>query len=456
MSSATLTYPVSGPRAYDLPLKDWLLYAFAAVYPLLMFSITFSRDSLPFWVVIGLTLVTLLEFLQTRRFWFERSFVYLFLFASAYFLLGTYNIISADSSIGLMGRTPADRAFTIDLRVLYVVLAFVVFTNSLAGASEVVFRRIFKIQVGVGAALALFGILQFVTFVFFNSQAIIDIQPTNETYGGRSYFIQRLGRDKIFRASGLFTEPSWFGFFLVPLTVKFVVGWAHGIVMGPKPVQIVLLVIYCLAIFVNFSLTAILAVAVLMIFFVLRFIWRAPGRALAVLFAGAVVAVAVILSPVGEPLMGRIGKVFALKDVSTLDRLLRAYTGFQVWVENPWLGVGPGGFALLYPRMGGWWSGNIMATPLNIWFSILADVGLAGFIPFLLFLGRILRGAVRRAKEHPLAAVYLWSVSAHLVLLTTIDIWYTEILWFELALLLCLTSGPGLRRVSQPAATAHA
>jgi O-antigen ligase len=82
---------------------------------------------------------------------------------------------------------------------------------------------------------------------------------------------------------------------------------------------------------------------------------------------------------------------------------------------------------------------TLMAAPLNVWLHFLTDVGIVGFIPFIVFLGMILRSAFKASKQEPLIGVYLWSIIAYLILLTTLDFWFLEMLWFEIAVLLCIT-----------------
>ena len=81
-----------------------------------------------------------------------------------------------------------------------------------------------------------------------------------------------------------------------------------------------------------------------------------------------------------------------------------------------------------------------LASPLNVWISFLTDAGIIGLIPFVLFLVNVLRRSARAIWRHPLVKVYLWGVFSLLILLTTLDAWYWETLWFELAVLIGLTS----------------
>jgi hypothetical protein len=409
-----------------------------------MFAVFFTRDSLPLWVVVVMAIVMFLDVVRSGgKLWVDRSFSYLLAMLTVYVLV-TIAIYLRDDGNTWLGRTPIDRAVTTDLRLLYVIVAFIVFANLLADASDEVLERVFRIQIYVGAALAMFGIIQFIAFTFFHSTALSEIEPTNETYSLQSALI-RLNRDRVFRSNAIFSEPSWFGFFLLPLMVKVLVARARKIRIGSETTHLLLIALFAAAIFFNFSLTAILTAALMTMIYVFFSAWKRPALTAMVVLAVLAVVGIVLVSPLGDPLLFRLGRVLELRDASTIDRLVRVYTSLRLLVDNLWVGVGPGGYAFWYPRLGGL-DFKVMASPLNTWLFILTDVGLVGFVPFALFLWSILRRAARFVKTDPLIGVYFWSTVTLLVLLSTLDNWYGEMLWFELAILLALTS----RRLRRP------
>lgn len=436
-SSVTLTRP------WIIPAGNWLLYTFAAVYPFFVFSIFLSRDSAPLWVVVGTVLFVLIQFLYSGGyFWLDKSHVFLLLMMLVY-LWATYLVFAQESGESWLGRTPFDRAVTTDLRLVYVILAFFAFTNLLADANEEVFSRILRIQVYVGAAIALFGLVQYVLAVIFGSNVLVGIETTNESFVLRGN-IFRLGREKIFRASAFFNEPSYFGFFLVPLTVKMIAAWSSGFMIRSRTVDMCLIGIFVCAILANFSLTAILSISVVMLVFVFTRSGSPARNVRYVLLVAVIVAAGMLVLPFGGAVVERVGRIFQFRDASTIDRLFRAYTGALVFVENLWIGVGPGGYAFWYPRMGGV-DTLVMASPLNVWLTFLTDVGLLGSIPFFGFLWSVLRRSFKKIPEHPLIGVYFWSVCSLLVLLTILDLWYGELFWFECAMLVALSCGIGLK-----------
>lgn len=435
-SGLSLFRPTADSR-YGLPLLDWLIYLFAIVYPFFVFAVFFTRDTLSTWVVLLLALIVVLEAVRTGRIVVHRSFLYLGALLLMY-AVATVTIVLTEPRMAVLGRTPLERALAVDLRLFQVAVSFVVFVQVLAGAPRAVISRVLGIQMAVGATLALFGIAQYALFTMFGSDVLAGIRPTNEAFALRSY-LMRIGGTKVFRSMSVFSEPSFFGFFLIPLAVKASVLWYRGSILVSRPVHIALLAIFGLAILSNFSFTAILSTAFLALLAVIVLGRRSPRRMVTVLVVIALFAFLLVISPAGGAIVERVANITAFRDVSTLDRLVRVYTSVTVFLEHPWIGVGPGGYAFWYPRMGGL-DETVMATPLNIWLSFLTDVGVIGFVPFLLFLVSILSGARWAARRDPLTAAFFWSAVSYLILMTTLDFWFLEMVWFELAILLTLSA----------------
>jgi O-antigen ligase len=458
---------ISGERTYEgpamvpfwttlitIPVREVLLYVFAIVAPFFMFSILFGRDTPGMWVVIVMGVLVLIESIQDGgRIWVDRCFRWLLLFAAVYFLV-TFAMILQEPVGTVLRRTRVDRAITTDLRLIGVVASFLIFASILADAPERVLKQVLHVQMYTGAVIAGFGIMQYLVFQLAGSTALAGIEPTNEAFAAKS-FVLRISGQRFFRSTGVFNEPSFFGFYLIPLIVKSFTAWYSGLTIGSKKVHIGLMVIFGAALLTNFSFTALMGVFAIAIVVVVVGLLRSPRVALSL----AAIAIAffgiLVVSPIGSAMLERFGAVFALRDLSTLDRLLRVYTSTLVFLDNPVFGVGPGGYAFWYTKLGGL-DYTIMASPLNIWLSILTDVGIVGFVFFILFLVSIMKRAFRYLDRHPLVGIYLWSTLAHLVLLSTVDIWFVEMIWFELAMLLAVVAGEGLRSARAPAGGAHA
>jgi len=340
--------------------------------------------------------------------------------------------------MSLLGRSPQERAITTLIRVFYVVVVYGLFINFLAALDNKTLKRIFVVQILIGSVIALFGIAQYLTVTVFSWGGLTGIEGTNETFKmGSSFF--GLGRSRVFRSAAIFSEPSAFGFYLVPLFIKVVICFLENEFVLNRKFHLSLLGIFVLAILFNLSLTAVLSsVILMMILFATTF---GGSRILVWIAVFAVFCTGVIvLTPMGGLLVERIDRVFQLGDVSTLDRLFRVYIGVLLVIQSPLLGVGPGFYAFLYPLQGGV-EKMVLATPLNIWIAFLTDVGILGIIPFLFFLKSVLGRARKRLGNNPLVRAYLWSTVSFLLLLSTLDIWYLEVFWFDVAMLVVLSNG---------------
>jgi len=433
MSSTELAQ--AHPRYFgSVPIPKWLVYSYVVVNPFFVFSILFSRDFASFWIIVTLFLFVFVETIRKGgKVLFDRTVFYLFLMFAAY-AIGTIVILFQEPSFTWAGRTPLDRAIGIDIRLGYVLLAYYVFVYVLCEGDETVFRRLLQIQFIVGVLIGLFGILQFISYLVFGSTALIGIESTNEAFQTRGNF-SMIGGERVFRSSSIFSEPSYFGFYLVPLLVKSVLSWVRGYVVFSRPIDLFILGTLSIALAANFSLTAFLSLALVLVIYAARNLNQNPATAIWTVTIGALMGIFVLLSPFGDAVVTRLVKVFELGDLSAIDRLVRAYSGLIVFLEHPLFGVGPGGFAFFYPKIGFLIDHKLMHSPLNIWFTILTDVGVVGIVPFMLFLGRVFNKGRHMLGKTWVAEVYFWSILSYLVLLTTVDFWFLDIFWFELAVL---------------------
>lgn len=429
--------PTRTASSYDLPLMQWLLALFLLASPFYVFAVVSDRDWPALWVLAILTLVWCLEvFRRDGAFWFDRSFVYLLFFFLAYVVSAT-SVLLSDNPMSLMGRDSQERAVMTIVRLLYVLVAYFIFVNVLAFQSHRSYKSIFMIHMVVGLLVAVFGIVQYISNVMFGWSGLVHIAPTNESFKLYSSYFGH-GSERFYRAAAFFSEPSAFGFFLVPFFVKAVVARANNVIIGNKLIHAGMISVFLVAILFNLSMTAIMSAAMLIGLFGLYSLRR--SRHFWKFVALSVFAVAlVLLTPAGSLALERLDRVFGLQDVSTLDRLFRVVVGFEVFTDHPFFGIGPGGFAFLYPHYGGFAVGGL-ASPLNVWITFLTDVGIIGLIPFLVFVGNVIARGFRQQGADPLVSVYLWGVISLLILLTTLDGWYFEMFWFEAAMVVTLAS----------------
>jgi O-antigen ligase len=423
---------------YDVPLKEWMIYLYLLVSPFYMFALVTTRDWPALWVVGIMLLLFIVQFFHSGfRFWLDTSCYSLLFFLAAY-VVGTMIVLFADHSMTLLGRSPEERALTTLIRVIYIVIVFGLFVNFLADADNKTLKRVFAAQIIIGSVIALFGIAQYVTATFFSWGGLTSIEGTNETFKmGSSFF--GLGRLRFYRAASVFSEPSAFGFFLVPLFIKVVISFLQDVIIVRKRVHLTLLGIFILAILFNLSLTAIVSTAILMM--VLLGTTFGGSRVFFWIVVFTLICFGfILLTPTGGLLIDRVGRIFQFSDVSTLDRLFRVYVGLLALLTSPLIGVGPGFYSFLYPIHGGV-DRFVLATPLNLWLTFLTDVGILGIIPFLFFLKSVLGRARKKINHNPLVRVYLWSTVSFLFLLSTADLWYLEVFWFDAAMLVVLSNG---------------
>lgn len=424
---------------FQLPLKDWILYVYLIASPFYMFALVTTRDWPALWIVGFMLLLFVVQFFHSGfRFWLDSSSYSLLFFLAAY-VVGTLIVVLTEHSMSLLGRSPEERAITTLVRVIYVVVVYGLFVNFLADADSKTLKRIFVAQIVIGSVIALFGIVQYITAAVFSWGGLIGIEGTNESFRtGSSFF--GIGRSRVYRSAAIFVEPSAFGFFLVPLFIKVVLSFMENVIIVSRKVHLTLLGIFILAILFNLSLTAIFSTAILMM--VLFGTTFGGSRIILAITMFALFCLGIILlTPVGALLIGRIDRVFQFSDVSTLDRLFRVYVGFLVLLKSPLIGVGPGLYAYFYPIYGGV-ERSVMASPLNVWLTFLTDVGILGMIPFVFFLKNVLGRAKRNVTQNPLVRAYLWSTVSFLLLLSTVDVWYLEVFWFDVAMLVVLSNGP--------------
>jgi O-antigen ligase len=424
---------------FQLPLKEWSLYLYLIASPFYMFALVTTRDWPALWVLGFMLLIFVVQFFHGGfRFWIDSSGTSLLLFMAAY-VIGTLIVLMSDQSMSLLGRLPQERAVTTLIRVFYIVIVYGLFVNFLADADDKILKRIFVVQIAIGTVIALFGIAQYITATVFSWGGLIGIEVTNESFRtGSSFF--GIGRSRVYRSAAIFFEPSAFGFFLVPLFIKVVLSFIENVIIVNRRVHLTILGVFVLAILFNLSLTAIFSSALLMmILFGTTF---GGSRIILAISMFALFCLGIILlTPVGALLIGRIDRVFQFSDVSTLDRLFRVYVGFLVLLKSPLIGVGPGLYAYFYPIYGGV-ERTAMASPLNVWLTFLTDVGILGMIPFVFFLKNVLGRAKRNVRQNPLVRAYLWSTVSFLLLLSTVDLWYLEVFWFDVAMLVVLSNGP--------------
>ena len=242
------------------PFAAGLLYAYAVVYPFFMFSVLFSRDSIPFWVVVAMTGFVLLT-VATRlgKLWVDAS-MWPLLGLIVVYLCSTTFLVASDAGLRWLGRTQLDRAVAVDLRLVEVVIAYVVFVNLMAVVSRRQLENVLRIQMWGGCLIAAYGVGQFVTATIFGSSLLPIIPPTNDAYSARGTMML-VGHETVYRATSIFSEPAYFAFFLVPPVTKVIMMWFGAMRLMSRRSLIIVTVVLVSALACNFSMTGILSMA---------------------------------------------------------------------------------------------------------------------------------------------------------------------------------------------------
>jgi len=128
------------------------------------------------------------------------------------------------------------------------------------------------------------------------------------------------------------------------------------------------------------------------------------------------------------------------ENFSVIERLAHWVAAQRMWEMSPWLGVGPGNYAQVYPQvyLSRWV--DALGHAHNIYLNVLAETGLVGLTTYLLLWGGVvawLWQAVRRNQtgtwEHALLVGVL-GVVAHLTVHHMFDNLYVQGIYLHIAL----------------------
>jgi O-antigen ligase len=100
------------------------------------------------------------------------------------------------------------------------------------------------------------------------------------------------------------------------------------------------------------------------------------------------------------------------ENFSVIERVAHWVAALRMWEQAPWLGVGPGNYALVYPdvRLPLW--EEPLGHAHNIYLNTLGETGLIGLAVFLLFWSVCLVWVGRRARQAQKRAATWWSALA--------------------------------------------
>ncbi len=131
------------------------------------------------------------------------------------------------------------------------------------------------------------------------------------------------------------------------------------------------------------------------------------------------------------------------------ERLAHWVAALRMWEQAPWLGVGPGNYAAVYPsvRLPAW--EDPLGHAHNIYLNVLAETGLVGFLAYsamILGLGGWLARRVLQTQGRERALVLgVLGVWVHLNLHNLVDNLFVQGIYLHLALWLALAVAPELQ-----------
>jgi hypothetical protein len=100
------------------------------------------------------------------------------------------------------------------------------------------------------------------------------------------------------------------------------------------------------------------------------------------------------------------------ENFSVIERVAHWVAALRMWEQAPWLGVGPGNYAINYPevRLPRW--EESLGHAHNVYLNTLSETGLIGLATFLLFWGVCLVWVWRQGRHALVNGATWWSALA--------------------------------------------
>jgi len=270
-----------------------------------------------------------------------------------------------------------------------------------------------------------------------------------------------LGR--FMRAYGTFEQPNPYAGYLgltLPLAVALTFDLQAGI---GRLAALAALLLMTVALAMSWSRGAWLGfVAAMLVMSFVRSRWTArlispksavlAGAAMAVLALALVLNSAHLLPPIFAQRFAGLSAYFTVPDVTTaevteanyalIERLAHWQAAIKMWTDHPWLGVGIGNYAAVYPTYGLPHWPQPLGHAHNYYLNIGAEAGLLGLLFYLIFwlvaLAQALR-ATRNTSGLPRAvALGALGALAHLGVHSLFDNLYVHTMYLQIAVLLGL------------------
>ena len=311
------------------------------------------------------------------------------------------------------------------------------------------FVRILQVWLLVATAVAAYAIYQ--SFARNLGWPLAYLDLSNPTFGARTAAGQFGG---YIRPSSVFFEPSRLGTYLLgPLilaAITLVGRREYSIIFRRRSFHWLVLLTISVGILLSFTLTAYLALMFAIAIVILSSkvsvnLIRLSKTAIGVLIGVAVVVVALEIFGISFlAAFERVGRVVGtpLEDGSVQERTARAVVALKIWIDHPLFGVGVNQIQFVsgdytFPS---WYAyGNrAFATTGILWPAILSQVGIIGFIAFVMvFVSslRMLRSSIKWCDDPDGRIlsyafwVILWTITI------TVSLAYVEfMLWVQFAM----------------------
>lgn len=285
--------------------------------------------------------------------------------------------------------------------------------------------------------LSIFGILQFIEFNYFHSFNLY-LPPTNQQFilsGGPGAFVGALG---LFRATGTFAEPSWLAFYLVPALTLALNRYLHD----GKSASLLLTLLISIGILCTLSFLGFIfsGISILLLIFknalfpLCRFKLSISPTLRLVFFGVIMILIFQLLlnyAPVADNyIRTRFDNIFLGQDSSSEIRMNTANQAFNLFKQNPLLGIGAGNYKLA--------SESFLGEPaedvsINSGFLLIAaEIGILGMIAFGLILWQSLRKTLELIS--PLRDQLFCLLLIDVLLLIGYNWWYHPLLWLHLTI----------------------
>lgn len=252
----------------------------------------------------------------------------------------------------------------------------------------------------------------FLISVFFSSLICINSDTTLTKY--------------TFRKTGGTGDPNEFSTMLL-VSIGYLIGRlrSHSSVIY-KFIQIMTVIVYLIALFMAGSKSAILVLAVLaLIYFILLLKKRSFKSKVKITLSYIVLfsIVAFIIWNINpEMIVNVLGR---FEDNSSAgERFISWAAGFQMWMKSPLVGIGPQNYVNMIAQNYSYIAEASRAAH-SIYVQSLVEVGLLGFIPFMVFVTYLIKNSIRGFLQ----IEYVLGLLCILVMGATLASFYEKYVW---------------------------